>query len=176
MPGKRANWGGKGWRGRQWGGLWRTVRAGGVRAGLAPGPGDGPLVGGLAYLLPGDAFAPPSTLAEMAALLRRADLFVGSDNGLRPLATLLGLPTVTVFGPTDPAGWNPPGPRHVSVRTGEACSPCDLTICPVAGRPCLENLGPGPVAAAALALLAARSAAGLPGSAPGPETGKAQHC
>ena len=171
-----ATWSAKAWPARHVAGLWLQLRAAGVRAVLAPGPGDGPLAGELATLLPGDAFAPPSTLAEMAALLRRADLFVGTDNGLRHLATLLGLPTVTVFGPTDPAGWNPPGPRHVSVRTGEACSPCDLTICPVAGRPCLENLGPGPVAAAALALLAARSAAGLPGSAPGPETGKAQHC
>ncbi|MBK9473476.1 MAG: glycosyltransferase family 9 protein [bacterium] len=171
-----ATWSAKAWPARHVAGLWLQLSAAGVRAVLAPGPGDAPLVGELATLLPAEAFAPPSSLAEMAALLRRADLFVGTDNGLRHLATLLGLPTVTVFGPTDPAGWNPPGPRHVAMRTGEACSPCDLTICPVAGRPCLENLGPGPVAAAALALLAARGAAGPPGSATGHEHGKAPHC
>lgn len=171
-----ATWSAKAWPARHVAGLWLELSAAGVRAVLAPGPGDAPLVGELATLLPAEAFAPPSSLAEMAALLRRADLFVGTDNGLRHLATLLGLPTVTVFGPTDPAGWNPPGPRHVSVRTGEACSPCDLTICPVAGRPCLENLGPGPVAAAAFALLAARGEAGLPESAPGNVHGKVPHC
>ena len=158
-----ATWPAKAWPARHVAGLWRRLEAAGVRAVLAPGPGDEALVAALAGDLPAAAVAPPSTLGEMAALLRRCDVFVGTDNGLRHLAARLGVPTVTVFGPTDPAGWNPPGARHVSVRTGEPCSPCDLTECPVPGRPCLEGLEPGPVADAVLALVAARD---RPGAVP----------
>lgn len=154
-----ATWPAKAWPARHVAGLWRQLDAAGVRAVLAPGPGDEALVAALTGDLPAAAVAPPSTLAEMAVLLRRCDVFVGTDNGLRHLAARLGVPTVTVFGPTDPAGWNPPGPRHVSLRTGEPCSPCDLKECPVPGRPCLERLEPGPVAAATLALLAAADGA-----------------
>lgn len=148
-----ATWSAKAWPARHVAGLWRRLEDEGVRAVLAPGPGDEALVGALRAVLPPQAFAPPTSLAEMAALLRCSDVFVGTDNGLRHLAALLGLPTVTLFGPTDPAGWNPPGPRHVAVRRGESCSPCDLKECPVPGRPCLEKLGFEPVAAAAMNLL-----------------------
>lgn len=148
-----ATWPAKAWPPGQVIDLWRRLDAAGVRVVLAPGPGDGALVDALTPHLPGGAIAPPSTLAEMAGLLRRSDLFVGTDNGLRHLATLLGLPTVTVFGPTDPGGWNPPGPRHVSVSRREPCAPCDLKECPVAGHPCLDLLDASGVAAAALRLL-----------------------
>jgi ADP-heptose:LPS heptosyltransferase len=150
-----ATWSAKAWSARHVAGLWRRLEEEGVRAVLAPGPGDEALVDALRAELPPTAFVPPTSLAEMAVLLRCSDVFIGTDNGLRHLAALLGLPTVTLFGPTDPAGWNPPGPRHVGVQRGEACSPCDLKECPVPGRPCLENLGFEPVAAAAMDLLRA---------------------
>lgn len=148
-----ATWSAKAWPARHVADLWRELDARGVAAVIAPGPGDEPLLAALAADLPAGAFAPPSTLLEMVSLLGAADLFIGTDNGLRHLAAALGRSTVTVFGPTDPGGWNPPGPRHVSVRRDEPCSPCDLTTCPVPGRPCLEQLGAGPVAEAALRLL-----------------------
>ncbi len=150
-----ATWSAKAWPARHVAGLWKALHKSGARVVLAPGPGDEALVAALTADLPASAFAPPSSLRDMARLLRATDLFVGTDNGLRHLAAALGVPTVTVFGPTDPGGWNPPGPRHVSVRRGETCSPCDLTECPVGGHPCLELLGPDPVAEAALRLLGA---------------------
>jgi ADP-heptose:LPS heptosyltransferase len=171
-----ATWSAKAWPARHVAGLWRQLEADGVHAVLAPGPGDGVLVEDLRADLPPRAFAPPTSLAEMAELLRNCDVFIGTDNGLRHLAALLGVPTVTVFGPTDPAGWNPPGPRHVCVRRGESCSPCDLTECPVPGRPCLENLGFEPVAAAAMELLRAYGPArAAAGRSAGPR-GKATTC
>ena len=171
-----ATWSAKAWPARHISDLWRQLADGGVRPVFAPGPGDGALTAALAPDLPPEAFAPPSTLAEMSALLRRCDVFIGTDNGLRHLAALLGLPTVTVFGPTDPAGWNPPGPRHVSVRTGESCSPCDFTECPVPGRPCLENLGAGAVAEAAFALLRASAEEPRRDGGPDHRHGKAANC
>lgn len=112
---------------------------------VVPGPGDEPFVAAMTEGAPDIPVAPPTNLPELADLLTRATLFVGTDCGARHLAAALGLPTVTIFGPTDPGGWNPPGPRHVAVRTGESCSPCDLTTCPVAGHPCMEGLKAGMV-------------------------------
>jgi ADP-heptose:LPS heptosyltransferase len=69
-------------------------------------------------------------------------MFVGTDCGPRHLAASLGVPTVTLFGPTDPVGWNPADPDHVSVRTALDFSPCDLANCPVPGHPCMTDLTP----------------------------------
>jgi ADP-heptose:LPS heptosyltransferase len=121
------------------------------------GPGDRNLDQELRNLLPADAFAPPTTLLELAQLLVRARIFVGTDCGPRHLAASLGVPTVTLFGPTDPVGWNPADPAHVSVRTGEICSPCDLTECPVPGHPCLTGLSPAMVMEAVDRVLDSRS-------------------
>jgi heptosyltransferase-1 len=52
-------------------------------------------------------------VAGLVALLRRADLFVGGDSGPTHLAAALAVPTVALFGPTDPARNGPwgPGPK-----------------------------------------------------------------
>ncbi len=44
-----------------------------------------------------------SSLSELMALARRSRLFIGGDTGPMHLAALLGVRTVALFGPTDPA-------------------------------------------------------------------------
>lgn len=44
--------------------------------------------------------APPTTMTELAALCRRATLFVGSDTGPMHLAVAVGLPTISLHGPS----------------------------------------------------------------------------
>lgn len=51
-----------------------------------------------------------ATLPDLADVLRGARLFVGCDSGPTHLAAQLGVPTVALFGPTDPALWAPVGP------------------------------------------------------------------
>jgi ADP-heptose:LPS heptosyltransferase len=55
-------------------------------------------------------------LLVASGLLRRARLFLGNDSGLGHLAGLLGVPTLTLFGPTDPARWAPLGPSVQVLR------------------------------------------------------------
>ena len=50
------------------------------------------------------------TLDQLAATLESAKAFVGFDSGPTHLAAQLGLPTIALFGPTDPARWSPIGP------------------------------------------------------------------
>ncbi len=49
-------------------------------------------------------------LPEVAALLARCRCFIGNDSGIAHLAAALGVPTVALFGPTDPMLWAPTGP------------------------------------------------------------------
>ena len=49
------------------------------------------------------------SLEDVAALMSLADVYVGNDSGPSHLAAALGVPTLAVFGPTDPASWRPLG-------------------------------------------------------------------
>ena len=48
-------------------------------------------------------------LCELIDHLRGAGALVGNDSGVSHLAAYIGLPTVAVFGPTDPGRWAPKG-------------------------------------------------------------------
>lgn len=64
------------------------------------------------------------TLDELDAILRSASLFVGNDSGPAHLAAQLGLPTVVLFGPSDPRVWAPQGPA-VTVLAPPTPGPMD---------------------------------------------------
>lgn len=51
------------------------------------------------------------SLPQVVGLLSCADAFVGNDSGVTHLAAGLGLRTIALFGPTDPAVYRPLGPR-----------------------------------------------------------------
>ncbi len=56
------------------------------------------------------------TVPQAASLIAACGALVGNDSGVSHLAAALGVPTVAVFGPTDPAVWAPLGPRVRVVR------------------------------------------------------------
>lgn len=53
-------------------------------------------------------------LFSVGCYLQHAELFIGHDSGLSHLATSMGVPSVLLFGPTDPDKWAPRG-RHVAI-------------------------------------------------------------
>jgi heptosyltransferase-2 len=70
-----------------------------------------------------------TTVGQLAAVLRRCDLFIGADSGVMHIAAAAGTPTVAIFGPTNPAAWGPwllPERRRI-VRSAPLCSPCAYT-------------------------------------------------
>ena len=48
-----------------------------------------------------------TSLSEIKSLLARAALFVGNDSGPAHMAAAFGVPSVVIFGPSDPAIWGP---------------------------------------------------------------------
>jgi heptosyltransferase I len=83
-----------------------------------------------------------TTLSELAALIRRAEVCVTNDSGSMHLAVAIGRPVVSVFGPTDPIWVGPYGRPHAVVRAGLPCSPCylrRLQACPN-GHACMKEV------------------------------------
>jgi heptosyltransferase-3 len=56
------------------------------------------------------------SLNESACVLARAIAYVGPDTALTHMAAALGIPTVTLFGPTDPVKWGPWPKSHDASR------------------------------------------------------------
>ena len=52
-----------------------------------------------------------TTLTEVAAVLSKADLFVGNDSGLGHIASGVGVRTITLFGPGSPQRYRPWGDK-----------------------------------------------------------------
>jgi heptosyltransferase I len=74
-----------------------------------------------------------TTPADLAALIRRAEVAVTNDSGSMHVAASLGKPMVSVFGPTNPVHIGPYQRPESVVRVDLPCSPCNyrrLSQCP----------------------------------------------
>jgi heptosyltransferase III len=65
-----------------------------------------------------------SDLKVVGDNLKSAGGYIGSDSGVAHLAAWLGVPTLAVFGPTDPLRWKPAGRRVEIVHSEPDCGPC----------------------------------------------------
>lgn len=99
-----------------------------------------------------------SSLAVSAALLSKGAALVSGDSGVLHLAYGLGVPTVSLFGPSNPVKWAPKGLQHICISSGAPCSPCSrfgtTPPCPISVR-CLSELGVAEVLAAVKQIVAA---------------------
>jgi len=72
-----------------------------------------------------------TTLEQLIDELRECRLLLTNDTGTMHLASLLGVPTVAIFGSTEPRLTKPLGGRQIIVRHQVECSPCFLRECPI---------------------------------------------
>ena len=93
-----------------------------------------------------------TTLEQLANELRECQALLTNDTGTMHLATLLGVPTVAVFGSTEHRLTGPLGDAHIVVRHHVECSPCFLRECPIDFR-CMHAVGSHEVVARLLELL-----------------------
>lgn len=70
-----------------------------------------------------------TSLNELAALIRKADVFVGGDTAALHIAAAVGTPLVALFGSTDPVRHLPPSPEVKLLKVDLPCSPCYRSVC-----------------------------------------------
>lgn len=96
-----------------------------------------------------------TSLHQLAALLARANLFIGGDSGVTHLAAATGVPLVAVFGPSNAAAWGPREPHQHVLQADLPCSPCAYVGHGLglrhgcAARTCLKQITPAQVLHAA---------------------------
>jgi heptosyltransferase-2 len=78
-----------------------------------------------------------TTLEQLINELRDCDLLLTNDTGTMHLADLLRVPTVSIFGSTEPLRTGPLGHGHRIFRHHVECSPCFLRECPLDFR-CMD--------------------------------------
>lgn len=66
-----------------------------------------------------------SSVLKTAALIKQCRLFVTNDSGLMHVAAAMSVPTVSIFGPSDPQRNAPYGEGHRVIQTDLPCAPCN---------------------------------------------------
>jgi heptosyltransferase III len=161
------------WRPDAWIEVARCLDARGFRIVLSGGAdaAERDYVGALAVGMPPGTVNAAGALAlgASACLVSRAGIYVGTDTAMTHIAAGVGVPTVALFGPSNPVKWGPwpkghsvhdnPWRRCGSQRVGnvalvqgtESCVPCLLEGCQRnigSFSDCLQHLAPERVIAA----------------------------
>jgi len=93
-----------------------------------------------------------TTVEQLIKELRICRLVLTNDTGTMHLAALLGVPTIAIFGSTEPRLTGPLGPNHIILRHHVECSPCFLRKCPIDFR-CMKAVSVDEVVDSVLSVL-----------------------
>jgi heptosyltransferase-2 len=95
-----------------------------------------------------------TSVGELMALLSLCAGFAGNDSGSMHVAGALGIPTVGLYGSTNPERTGPLGPKTTVLYHRVACSPCLQRTCRFGHYDCLRQIAAEEVAQALHALRA----------------------
>lgn len=110
---------------------------------ISPGPGEEPLAQAIADHMqePNLLLTQPcTTLGELKALIKQADLLLGNDTGPRHFARAFNTPRVTVFGPTEQKWTDTSHHGERIVRVDVPCGPCHQKVCPLEQQICMLDV------------------------------------
>jgi len=82
-----------------------------------------------------------TNLKETIALIGKCKLFISNDSGLMHVAGALNIPTVAIFGSTNPVTTSPAGNNSVVIYKSASCSPCLKKRCPTDDFRCMDAIG-----------------------------------
>lgn len=123
------------------------------------GPGEEPIAHAIRDAMkrePAVFVQPLLSLTGLKSLVKRCDLLISNDAGVRHFAKAFGVPVVTIFGPTHREWTATDYPLERIVRIDVDCGPCQQRVCPLSGEDelkCLKGVTVGSVTMAAMELL-----------------------
>lgn len=91
---------------------------------------------------------PALGLSETARILKHARAVIGVDTGLSHVAAALDVPTIAIYGSTDPSLTGVLGPRVQVMQSTFDCAPCITRTCPLINGqlylvpPCYDEITP----------------------------------
>jgi heptosyltransferase-2 len=106
----------------------------------------------VARLSGGRNFAGETALKAFIDMTAACSIFLTNDSGAMHIASALGIPSVTIFGPTDETATGPLGAMARIVREPVDCAPCLKRECPIDHR-CMTRVTTENVVTAAGQLL-----------------------
>ena len=110
------------------------------------------LCGQVATACGGRNFAGTTTLRAFIDMTAACSLFLSNDSGAMHIASALGTPSVTIFGPTNEIATGPSGSLARIIREPVDCAPCMKRECPIDHR-CMTRVSAQHVISAAESLL-----------------------
>jgi ADP-heptose:LPS heptosyltransferase len=127
------------WRLGHWVQLIGELRRKGIRVWALGGPGERAMLQALERA--GAEVSPQGlTLDQTAARIACCELFIGNDSGPMHLASAVGAPVLSLFGPSLPETVAPPGPENYSIHVRMPCCPCDQRRCVQPKDFCLDRI------------------------------------
>ncbi len=125
VPG--ANWATKRWPAERFAAMVEPLHERfGLESIVVGGPGDGPLA---AQIQGAIDFTGRTNLRQLVAVLERASLVIAGDTGPMHIASALGRPLVTLYGPTDAELTGPFRRMDTVVQLDIVCRPCFSRKC-----------------------------------------------
>jgi heptosyltransferase-2 len=127
-------------------------------------PGERAICENVADAAGGHDLSGSTSLRQFIDMTAACDLFLSNDSGAMHIASALGVPSITIFGPTDEFATGPSGDQARIVREPVNCAPCGLRECPIDHR-CMTRVTVDQVIEASNDLLRLSRGTRFPGNA-----------
>jgi ADP-heptose:LPS heptosyltransferase len=127
-----ANWQSKTWYPERWAAVADALAGDGYHVVFVGVDADRTVVSAVQREMraPSASLCGETSLTQLAALLSRAALFVGTDSGPRHIAAAARCPQVTIMSSQDlPGRWRIPGAAETVLRSDPPCAACLRHIC-----------------------------------------------
>jgi heptosyltransferase-2 len=142
----------KHWGDERYGRVAERLRADGFGVVLLTSPGEREQAEAIAASCDGlPMIGESGDVLEIAAAISHCSIVITNDSGPLHLAAALAVPSVSIFGPTDPDRTVIPGASRV-VRGHNPCQPCYARECPLGHHRCMRDISVDDVYDAAISL------------------------
>jgi len=83
-------------------------------------------------------FCGKTTIPQLVALLKRAKILITNDSAVLHCGSAVNIPTISIFGPTDPLKYGPLAKDSIVLRRLLPCVPCEKAQCKYESKKCLK--------------------------------------